>query len=252
MMIKFIEKKIYSFFLKILLLIGKKKIKTNVNGINLLLDIRDPLEREIFFKKEYEKTQITYLLNYIKNNNVEYFIDVGSNIGYYSLLIAKKFPNIKILSFEPIEQTYIKQKKNITLNSFKNISVFNFGLSDKNSVVKMRSMFKKNIAQSGGFTVHNVSRKLKNNEVLQDCNLKVGDEIINLENKDICIKIDVEEHEKQTLYGIKRMLKNNKVFLQIELFPEHKDENFKFLNSHNFNLVREIPGERKSDYHFLN
>ena len=85
-----------------------------------------------------------------------------------------------------------------------------------------------------------------------DCNLKVGDEIINLENKDICIKIDVEEHEKQTLYGIKRMLKNNKVFLQIELFPEHKDENFKFLNSHNFNLVREIPGERKSDYHFLN
>ena len=117
-MIHFIKKIYYSLFLKVFLLFGKKEFHTSINGINLLLDIRDPLEREIFFKREYEKVQIKYLFDYIEKNDTEYFIDVGSNIGYYSLVIAKKFPNIKIFSYEPVKETFYKFKKNISLNKF--------------------------------------------------------------------------------------------------------------------------------------
>ena len=251
-MIRFIKKIYYSLFLKTSLLLGKKEFHTSINGVHLLLDIRDPLEREIFFKKEYEKLQIKYLLDYIDKNNTEYFIDVGSNIGYYSLVIAKKFPNIKIFSYEPVKKTFYKFKKNISLNKIENIFSFNFGLSDKNKLIKMRSMIKKKVIQSGGFTVHDPLRKLKSNEILQDCNFKIGDDVILLENKNICMKIDVEEHEKQALNGLKKTLLKNKIFLQIEFFPKHKDENFKLLSDHKYNLIREIPGERKSDYHFLN
>ena len=58
--------------------------------------------------------------------------------------------------------------------------------------------------------------------------------------------------KSRSLNGLKKTLLKNKIFLQIEFFPKHKDENFKLLNDHKYNLIREIPGERKSDYHFLN
>ena len=49
------------------------------------------------------------------------FIDVGANSGFYSLQIGKNFPDLKIIAYEPVKETFIKFEKNILLN--KNVQI---------------------------------------------------------------------------------------------------------------------------------
>jgi FkbM family methyltransferase len=53
--------------------------------------------------------------------------DIGANIGWYSLRLAKACPDIKVFAFEPIEKTYRFLRRNIELNRLDNIEIFNFG-----------------------------------------------------------------------------------------------------------------------------
>ena len=57
-------------------------------------------------------------------------LDVGANIGWYSLLWGKKYPNSKIHAFEPIEETYNYLISNSILNGIKNVTFHKFGLSN--------------------------------------------------------------------------------------------------------------------------
>ena len=42
-------------------------------------------------------------------------LDIGANIGWHSLIIAKKFKKIKVYAFEPIKKTYKFYKLKITV-----------------------------------------------------------------------------------------------------------------------------------------
>ena len=252
-MLKFLKKIYESIIYKFYILTGKDEIIIKPQNTNLLIEIRDPIEREIFFNLSYEVEQISTLIEFSKKNEQDYFLDIGSNCGYYALLIAKTFPNTHVIAFEPIKKTYDKLIKNIHLNNLNNqIQTFNFGLSDINDEVQMRTLIKKGFAQSGGFTVNDKNRELKKNETLLKANLKIGDEIIKFINKKLLIKIDVEGHEINALKGLKHLIKNNKIYMQIEIFYENKENIFNFLDKNNFKFVKNIKGNRKSDYFFVN
>jgi FkbM family methyltransferase len=252
-MLKFLKKIYESIIYKFYILTGKEEIIIKPQNINLLIEIRDPIEREIFFNLSYEEEQITTLLEFSKKVEQDYFLDIGSNCGYYALFIAKTFPNTHVLAFEPIRKTYDKLIKNIHLNNLgQQIQTFNFGLSDANNEVEMRALVKKGFAQSGGFTVHDKNRKLKKNEILLKTNLKIGDEIIKYTNKKLLIKIDVEGHEINVLKGLKDLIKNNKIYMQIEIFHENRENIFNFLEKNDFKFVKNITGNRKDDYFFIN
>jgi FkbM family methyltransferase len=252
-MLKLLKKIYQSIIYKFYILIGKEEFLIKPQNINLLIEINDPLEREIFFDLCYEKEQISTLVEFAKKNNQDYFLDIGSNCGYYALFIKKTFPNTHVVAFEPIKRTYDKLIKNIQLNNFGNqIQTFNFGLSDLNNQVQMRGLIKKGFVQSGGFTVHDQNRELKKNEILLTADLKRGDEVIKYINKKLLIKIDVEGHEINTLKGLSHLIKNNKIYMQIEIFHENKASIFNFLEKNDFKFVKNIYGNRKNDYFFVN
>jgi len=251
--LKNLKKAYQSLVYKFYILIKKEEILIKCQNINLLIEIRDPIEREIFFNLSYEEEQIATIVEFSKKNKQDYFLDIGSNCGYYALFIAKIFPNTNVLAFEPIKKTYDKLIKNIHLNDLnRQIQTFNFGLSDANNKVQMRTLIKKGFAQSGGFTVHDKNRELKTNETLLEANLKIGDELIKYINKKLLIKIDVEGHEINVLKGLSRLIKNNKIYMQIEIFHENKENIFNFLEKNDFRFVKNINGNRKNDYFFVN
>lgn len=70
----------------------------------------------------------------IKNKDV--IFDIGANVGWYSILYKKMFPDAKVYSFEPIPDTYSQLKKNILLNELDDSKLLNFGLSDNNGQVE--------------------------------------------------------------------------------------------------------------------
>lgn len=60
--------------------------------------------------------------------NIDYFIDIGSNIGWNSLCAAKS-NNCNVISFEPNPNTYITLLTNIKINKLaRYIIPINFGI----------------------------------------------------------------------------------------------------------------------------
>lgn len=77
----------------------------------------------------YEPKEIDLVCHILHDEDV--IFDIGAHIGYYSIVLAKHFPNARIFAFEPILNTFSILEKNIRANSLQNIHAFNYGLSDK-------------------------------------------------------------------------------------------------------------------------
>jgi len=58
-------------------------------------------------------------------------IDIGANIGAFTCFIAANYPGSKIISYEPDPRNYKLSNKNIKLNKFSNIKIFNQAVFDK-------------------------------------------------------------------------------------------------------------------------
>ncbi len=58
-------------------------------------------------------------------------IDIGANLGWYSMHIARHHPLCKVLAFEPVPRTFSYLNKNIDLNRITNIKTYQKGMSDK-------------------------------------------------------------------------------------------------------------------------
>ena len=83
-----------------------------IDNFKIDLDIRESLERKLFFEKKYEEERLSYLIRKINEDKVNIFVDVGANIGIYSLRVAANAMSIKkIIAFEPLEETFLKLKK---------------------------------------------------------------------------------------------------------------------------------------------
>ncbi len=59
-------------------------------------------------------------------------LDIGANVGYFSLYITKRFPNAKICSFEPFPDTFNRLTENINQNVASNIKPYKYAISDFN------------------------------------------------------------------------------------------------------------------------
>jgi FkbM family methyltransferase len=243
-------KKIYSRILNIILN-SRGEFIVKFKNVRLFINVKDPIDKIIFYRNEYEEKQIKFLSDWIKKNKPYIFIDIGANFGIYSLRISKLFKMLKVIAFEPVLTTFNKLKMNIKINNLgKRIKTYNVGLSNANGLKKMVALKRRNYIQSGGFSFNIPKRKLTNEEISQYNKTLKGDGVLKFKKKKIVVKIDVEGYENKVLLGIKNLLKNNKILLQIEIF----DDNFKKINKllleKRFKLINKF--NKTSDYFYIN
>ncbi len=246
----------------------------NIENFKLRLNLRNSLERKIFLENSFENEQINFIKKNIENVNFDYFIDIGAYIGYYTLYFSQ-FSNIqKIVSIEANKTNYDNLLKNISLNKLNNVIAHNFACSDTDSQVKLwysdpNKMGGSSVLNTNDYEFNKYSsnpnldqnhlkkhynksykdyKKSKENFFYQNVESKKFDNIFNTINKNLLIKIDVERHEIFVLKGAEKILNNNKIFLQIEIFPELFNDINDFLTSRNFKLINNIGW----DYYFKN
>ena len=216
--------------------------------LNFYLDFLDPIDRQIILYKNYENDQVIFLEKEMEKNLFDYFLDIGANSGYYSFYFAKKFTDLKIQAFEPNVDAYNKFLKTILKNSFKNVEISNFGLSNINEKIKMITWFKHGIAKTNS-TILDKSHDTKNSKIFE-ANLRIGDEVFDLCDKKILLKIDVEGHELSVLDGLKALLNNNKCIILIEIGDEKFEEVNKYLSEKNFKII--FKSKFRLDYVYSN
>ncbi len=92
---------------------------------------------------------LTYLKYGIEINAGDVVVDVGANIGLFSLFVGNHFPGTKIYSFEPVAPVYEVLKVNLSLYDIQ-ATPFNAGMGDKREKVTFQ-YYPNNTVLSGRF-----------------------------------------------------------------------------------------------------
>jgi FkbM family methyltransferase len=167
---------------------------------------------ELDVKPVWEEMESTFVVNNLNDNSV--FIDVGANIGYFSLLAVHQKAR-KVLAIEPVPQTYQMLVRNIARNKFADvIEPLNIAMGDKDGVVKFTSVFgPKNYLKDDG------DGQLQNGQLV-DVRMTTLDGLLQSRNdirKVDFIKIDVEGGEYGVLTGSASTLRTYKPMVLMEI-----------------------------------
>jgi len=150
---------------------------------------------ENFFWGDFEADNLSFFQNLIKEEMV--IFDIGANVGLYSLTAAAKMKNaIKIHAFEPADIPFNRLHKNIELNKFKNITVHNLGVSDKEGTVEFNICEDDAYNSIGSAPMQKITKKVKINVTSIDSFCQKN----NIQSIDI-VKIDTEGAEFLILTG---------------------------------------------------
>ena len=163
------------------------------NGLKIRLSpFGNTIESKILLSSKIrEEIELNELRKAVRSKGV--FIDIGANVGYYSLLAAK-FGAKEIISFEPNPVLCERFKKNIELNKFEErINLYKCALGDKRGNKRLY-LNKSDIGSSS---------LLKNNLSTNFISVKVFSLMEILETKNIkkidALKIDVEGFEDKIM-----------------------------------------------------
>lgn len=196
--------------------VKQEKLKPGIISIpskNILIHIPDDMRWTFSEGDYYEKNVVYWLESVLTLQKNPCLYDIGANIGYYSILAAKKGANV--IAFEPVKSTYVVLKNNAKLNKLKNIKINRLAISDKTGIAKI------NLYTSSG------NNSLTNRNIPQDHELKhIGTETVKLETLDnitdnsklkpTLIKIDIEGFEKAALLGGKNTLLKHRPVVIVE------------------------------------
>jgi FkbM family methyltransferase len=97
-------------------------------GVKIRLSFNDELVRLIYMG-EFENKERNFVWCYLRPGDV--FLDIGANIGVYSLLAACRIaPTGIVHAFEPDPFTFDRLSANVELNGYSNVQLNQIALSD--------------------------------------------------------------------------------------------------------------------------
>ncbi len=181
--------------------------------ISLKLDTSATIAGAIYWTGFHELREIMFLHRFLKPNMV--FVDIGANLGEYTLFAAKRLLHGKVLAYEPAKKMYQVLTENISLNHFKNIITFQVGLSNEVASLPLYNAVSGN-ANEGLSTLYPSNTST---EVTEYISLQVFDdefEKLNLTRLDF-IKMDIEGAELSALRGSENVLKKFKPLVLVEI-----------------------------------
>jgi FkbM family methyltransferase len=184
-----------------------KPFTAELHGVKLELDPNEYIDSSLY-QDSFEPDTIKAFKKIIRPGIQ--FIDIGANIGFFSLLVAKHAgKNGKVVAFEPTRYGFDKTSKNLALNSFHNITLEKIALSDKNDEAEM--FFNASWPIDNQF-----EPKEKIPEKLRFETLDWYVKRMNIPNIDL-IKIDVDGFEFKILKGARETLAKMSPLIILEI-----------------------------------
>lgn len=160
------------------------------------------------------ETNLLRILSYEIDTTEPVLFDVGANVGKYTVLLKKHFPNSMVYCFEPSARTYDILHSNIT--QYEGVQAENIGLGENDGEATLfydyegsgiASLYNRHLEQ---YEIHlNATEKVKIMTLDGYC-IRNGITHIDF------LKLDVEGNEYSVLKSANNMLDGNIDFIQIE------------------------------------
>lgn len=188
------------------------------DDLKILVNLSEHIGSKIFWSGSYSQNELAILGSYLAKDDV--FIDIGANIGLFTLLAAKKLSEGQVYSFEPVSTVFENLFNNVSANGFTHrCSLFKFGLSDSKSVMKIylpnqlddHGTFNEGMAtlfgEKEGWGTEETVSLITLDSFVQQQELKRID----------FVKIDIEGAELMALRGARQTLKTFRPKLLLEV-----------------------------------
>ena len=110
---------------------GQVVMTTRADDISFIVDPSDhrTAPDEALNINQYEPCESSIIISL--EPHISTMLDIGANIGWYSLLVSSINKAASIHAFEPIPSTFKRLTHNCLLNNATSISLHNFGFSSK-------------------------------------------------------------------------------------------------------------------------
>lgn len=186
---------------------------TEVQGSKMFLDPGDSLDLSI--NGVYGELDTKIVREQIKEGDI--VVDVGANIGYYTLIFAQLVGKSgKVIAFEPEPKNFEILKKNIAINNYDNVIVEQKIVSEKCGSMKL-------YVSDSDIVGHRIQQMGDLEHFVEVESVTLDDYMkkLNLDEKVNFIKIDVEGAEPNVLEGSKEILEKND---HLKIFTEFNRE----------------------------
>jgi FkbM family methyltransferase len=205
-----------------------------VQGHRMFLDSIDSLRLSIHGVHEPLETEL--VKKEVKTGDV--VLDIGANIGYYTLIFAKLVgQGGKVFAFEPDPYNFALLKKNVEVNGYENVVPIRKAVSNKTGQVKLY-LCDNSITGHSIYDLGDGRQSIKIEAITLDDYFKNYDGMIEF------IRMDIEGAEGGAIQGMSNLLKRNRdVKIVTEFWPTGlkrsgitAEEYLKLLIKYNFKL----------------
>lgn len=116
-------------------------------GTRMHLALPDSIQTSIFLTGRWEPTISAIVEDALKPGDI--FIDIGANVGYYTLLASKLVgADGKVFAFEASPMIFRRLQANVELNSFQQARIFNVAVSNGPGTVSIWTAPQGNLGHS--------------------------------------------------------------------------------------------------------
>lgn len=150
-------------------------------------------------------------------------LDIGANVGIFSVYAAKANTTAKIYSFEPSGEAFARLNQNIRANNLQNVTTYNVAVADKTGFLTFYEP--EGHLTNGSLEVNFASQydrePRKRMTIALSGNLF---EELMKDAKNILVKIDTEGAEAYVLNGLKEVIQKHRPHLILEVLKDYEDQ----------------------------
>lgn len=181
---------------------------------NLLLwvDRSKVMGASIYWTGFHEYRELLFLHDFLRKEMV--LLDVGANIGEYSVFAAKRLTKGKVVAFEPVPALRQILHENIEMNQFANVIVNPFGLSDASGSFPIYFVGENENEGQATFFPGEIQNQRSVNAELKKLDDEWGQ--LSLNRLDF-IKMDIEGSELRALLGARNVITRFRPFIMLEI-----------------------------------
>jgi FkbM family methyltransferase len=166
-----------------------------IDGISLLA--YDDADSQAANWVAWELQADDYRLRDIRFGEGDVVIDIGAHVGLFSIYLAKRWPVIKVFSFEPFPVNFRNCAENLQLNGITNVVLSPKAITNDNRLLNMAT----DPHNSGGASA--IVKTFESNGIVTDLASMTLDEVFLAHEIGRCklMKIDCEGMEYEILLG---------------------------------------------------
>ena len=181
-------------------------------GFRVQVDLEDRMGQFLYAVGQYERPTSLLIRSLLDTGST--FLDIGANLGYFTLLAAKHVgPGGRVIAFEPLPSAHSRLRQNVSLNEFNNCQLHRVALSNRRGTAPF---FKGPEHHSGLSSL----RPLESFHGVSSIKVERLDDVVSASTAVDLVKIDVEGAEVKVIQGMQNLLAAQRPELIVEVTEE--------------------------------